>query len=58
MMNQDTRRMQKVSDDVKKEYLVFCPQEPRYAFSFDSEIVSVSFVWHSCLQISVYGEEQ
>ncbi|KAH1106060.1 hypothetical protein J1N35_009828 [Gossypium stocksii] len=33
MMNQDTRRMQKVSDDVKEEYLVFCPREPRLAFS-------------------------
>uniref|UniRef100_A0A0R0J2I4 Acyl-[acyl-carrier-protein] hydrolase n=1 Tax=Glycine max TaxID=3847 RepID=A0A0R0J2I4_SOYBN len=29
MMNQDTRRLQKVSDDVKEEYLVFCPREPR-----------------------------
>ncbi|XP_052887536.1 oleoyl-acyl carrier protein thioesterase 1, chloroplastic-like isoform X1 [Gossypium arboreum] len=44
MMNQDTRRMQKVSDDVKEEYLVFCPREPRYAFSFDLEIVS----YHLC----------
>uniref|UniRef100_A0A0D2R2D9 Acyl-[acyl-carrier-protein] hydrolase n=1 Tax=Gossypium raimondii TaxID=29730 RepID=A0A0D2R2D9_GOSRA len=33
MMNQDTRRMQKVSDDVKEEYLIFCPREPRLAFS-------------------------
>ncbi|XP_010513915.2 PREDICTED: oleoyl-acyl carrier protein thioesterase 1, chloroplastic [Camelina sativa] len=32
MMNQDTRRLQKVSDDVRDEYLVFCPQEPRLAF--------------------------
>ncbi|RZB52364.1 oleoyl-acyl carrier protein thioesterase 1, chloroplastic-like [Glycine soja] len=31
MMNQDTRRLQKVSDDVKEEYLVFCPREPRLA---------------------------
>ncbi|MBA0680733.1 hypothetical protein Goari_012418 [Gossypium aridum] len=32
MMNEDTRRLQKVSDDVKEEYLVFCPREPRLAF--------------------------
>ncbi|XP_052211469.1 oleoyl-acyl carrier protein thioesterase, chloroplastic [Diospyros lotus] len=32
MMNQDTRRLQKVSDDVREEYLVYCPREPRLAF--------------------------
>ncbi|KAJ4828845.1 hypothetical protein Tsubulata_010506, partial [Turnera subulata] len=32
MMNQDTRRLQKVSDDVRDEYLVFCPREPRLSF--------------------------
>ncbi|KAK9140923.1 hypothetical protein Scep_010604 [Stephania cephalantha] len=32
MMNQDTRRLQKVSDEVKEEYLVFCPRTPRLAF--------------------------
>ncbi|GMI76185.1 fatA acyl-ACP thioesterase 1, fatA acyl-ACP thioesterase [Hibiscus trionum] len=32
MMNQDTRRLQKVNDDVKEEYLIFCPREPRLAF--------------------------
>ncbi|XVF81219.1 hypothetical protein PTKIN_Ptkin15bG0138600 [Pterospermum kingtungense] len=32
MMNQDTRRLQKISDDVRKEHLVFCPREPRLAF--------------------------
>lgn len=32
MMNQDTRRLQKVSDDVREEYLVFCPRELRLAF--------------------------
>ncbi|KAL5562133.1 hypothetical protein UlMin_031880 [Ulmus minor] len=32
MMNQDTRRLQKVTDDVREEYLVFCPREPRLAF--------------------------
>ncbi|KAK8521733.1 hypothetical protein V6N12_066320 [Hibiscus sabdariffa] len=32
MMNQDTRQLQKISDDVKEEYLVFCPREPRLAF--------------------------
>nr|VDD61014.1 unnamed protein product [Brassica oleracea] len=32
MMNQDTRRLQKVSDDVRDEYLMFCPKEPRLAF--------------------------
>ncbi|XP_057437093.1 oleoyl-acyl carrier protein thioesterase 1, chloroplastic [Lotus japonicus] len=31
MMNEDTRRIQKVSDDVREEYLVFCPREPRLA---------------------------
>ncbi|KAE8000010.1 hypothetical protein FH972_004382 [Carpinus fangiana] len=31
MMNQDTRRLQKVSDDVREEYLVYCPREPRLA---------------------------
>ncbi|KAF7825822.1 oleoyl-acyl carrier protein thioesterase 1, chloroplastic [Senna tora] len=29
MMNEDTRRLQKVSDDVREEYLIFCPREPR-----------------------------
>lgn len=33
MMNQDTRRLQKVSDDVRDEYLVFCPRELRLAFA-------------------------
>ncbi|CAF2056684.1 unnamed protein product [Brassica oleracea] len=32
MMNQDTRLLQKVSDDVRDEYLMFCPKEPRLAF--------------------------
>ncbi|CAH8383650.1 unnamed protein product [Eruca vesicaria subsp. sativa] len=32
MMNRDTRRLQKVSDDVRNEHLVFCPKEPRLAF--------------------------
>ncbi|XP_022771493.1 oleoyl-acyl carrier protein thioesterase 1, chloroplastic-like [Durio zibethinus] len=32
MINQYTRRLQKVSDDVKEEYLVFCPRKPRLAF--------------------------
>lgn len=32
MMNQETRRFQKVNDDVREEYLVFCPREPRLAF--------------------------
>ncbi|RVW21426.1 Oleoyl-acyl carrier protein thioesterase 1, chloroplastic [Vitis vinifera] len=29
MMNQDTRRLQKVSDDVRDEFLIYCPQELR-----------------------------
>ncbi|PKU84705.1 oleoyl-acyl carrier protein thioesterase 1, chloroplastic [Dendrobium catenatum] len=29
MMNQDTRKLQRVSDEVKEEYLVFCPRTPR-----------------------------
>ncbi|KAG1363466.1 putative Oleoyl-acyl carrier protein thioesterase, chloroplastic [Cocos nucifera] len=32
MMNQDTRRLQRVSDEVREEYLVFCPRTPRLAF--------------------------
>ncbi|KAK6937623.1 Acyl-ACP thioesterase [Dillenia turbinata] len=32
MMNQHTRRLQKVDDDVREEYLVFCPREPRLSF--------------------------
>ncbi|KAE8664837.1 hypothetical protein F3Y22_tig00112738pilonHSYRG00619 [Hibiscus syriacus] len=33
MMNQDIRRLQNVSDDVKEEYLAFFPRRPRYVFS-------------------------
>ncbi|KAJ4905743.1 hypothetical protein Rs2_09401 [Raphanus sativus] len=29
MMSQDTRRLQKVSGDVRDEHLMFCPKEPR-----------------------------
>ncbi|XP_062024489.1 oleoyl-acyl carrier protein thioesterase 1, chloroplastic-like [Rosa rugosa] len=32
MMNQDTRRLQKVSDDVREEHLAFAPRELRLAF--------------------------
>ncbi|XP_059626219.1 oleoyl-acyl carrier protein thioesterase, chloroplastic-like [Cornus florida] len=32
MMNEDTRRLQRVNDDVRDEYLIFCPIEPRLAF--------------------------
>lgn len=32
MMNEDTRRLQKVTDEVRDEYLVFCPRELRLAF--------------------------
>ncbi|KAK2992446.1 hypothetical protein RJ640_025408 [Escallonia rubra] len=32
MMNEDTRRLQKVTDDVRDEYLVFCPKTPRLSF--------------------------
>ncbi|XP_034704707.1 oleoyl-acyl carrier protein thioesterase 1, chloroplastic-like [Vitis riparia] len=32
MMNQDTRRLQKVSDDVRDEFLIYCPRELRLAF--------------------------
>ncbi|XP_033144215.1 oleoyl-acyl carrier protein thioesterase 1, chloroplastic isoform X1 [Brassica rapa] len=32
MMNQDTRRLQKVSDDIRDEHLIFGPKEPRLAF--------------------------
>lgn len=32
MMNVDTRRLQKVCDEVCDEYLVFCPRTPRLSF--------------------------
>ncbi|KAF6166369.1 hypothetical protein GIB67_034920 [Kingdonia uniflora] len=32
MMNQDTRRLQKVIDDVRDEYLIYCPKTLRLAF--------------------------
>ncbi|KAL3649293.1 hypothetical protein CASFOL_005696 [Castilleja foliolosa] len=32
MMNQDTRRLQKVSDDVRDEFIAFCPKTLRLAF--------------------------
>lgn len=32
MMNEDTRRLQRVSDEVREEYLVFCPRDLRLAF--------------------------
>ncbi|XP_077212247.1 oleoyl-acyl carrier protein thioesterase 2, chloroplastic-like [Tasmannia lanceolata] len=32
MMNQDTRRLQGVTDDFRDEYLILCPQTPRLAF--------------------------
>ncbi|CAA3020006.1 oleoyl-acyl carrier protein thioesterase 1, chloroplastic-like [Olea europaea var. sylvestris] len=32
MMNQDTRRLQKVTDDVRDEYLIYCPKTLRLAF--------------------------
>lgn len=32
MMNQDTRRLQKVTDEVRDEYLVYCPKTPRLSF--------------------------
>ncbi|KAL6500002.1 hypothetical protein OROGR_027912 [Orobanche gracilis] len=37
MMNQDTRRLQKVSDDVRDEYLVFCPKTLRVVNSAHSD---------------------
>ncbi|KAB5569765.1 hypothetical protein DKX38_003558 [Salix brachista] len=36
MMNQDTRRFQKVSDDVRAEHLVYAPRELRLAFPEDN----------------------
>ncbi|XP_073318089.1 oleoyl-acyl carrier protein thioesterase 1, chloroplastic-like [Primulina huaijiensis] len=32
MMNQDTRKLQKVTDDVRNEVLLYCPKELRLAF--------------------------
>ncbi|XP_028548852.1 oleoyl-acyl carrier protein thioesterase, chloroplastic-like [Dendrobium catenatum] len=37
MMNQDTRKLQRVSDEVKEEYLVFCPRTPRLAFPEEND---------------------
>lgn len=38
MMNEDTRRLQKVSDDVRDEYLVYCPRELRLVPFLPSEL--------------------
>ncbi|KAL4572020.1 hypothetical protein LXL04_018788 [Taraxacum kok-saghyz] len=32
MMNEDTRRLQKFNNDVRDEYLTFCPNTSRLAF--------------------------
>lgn len=32
MMNQDTRRLSRITDDVREEYAQHCPDPPRYAF--------------------------
>nr|GMD73152.1 oleoyl-acyl carrier protein thioesterase, chloroplastic [Ipomoea batatas] len=32
MMNEDTRRLQKVTDDVRNEYVIYCPKTLRLAF--------------------------
>jgi len=32
MMNQDTRRLARVTDDVRDEYMIHCPKSPRLAF--------------------------
>ncbi|KAI3508430.1 hypothetical protein L1887_23437 [Cichorium endivia] len=32
MINEDSRKLQKVNDDVRDEYLIFCPKAPRLAF--------------------------
>ncbi|KAJ0783332.1 putative oleoyl-[acyl-carrier-protein] hydrolase [Helianthus annuus] len=32
MMNSETRRLQKVNDDIRDEYLIFCPKTLRLAF--------------------------
>eukprot|EP00850_Spirogloea_muscicola_P004021 SM000017S02761 [mRNA] locus=s17:98757:100351:+ [translate_table: standard] len=31
MMNQDTRRLSRIPDDVRREFIVYCPMTPRYA---------------------------
>lgn len=33
MMNQDTRRLYRVTDDVRDEYMIHCPKSPRMAFT-------------------------
>ncbi|XP_020248724.1 oleoyl-acyl carrier protein thioesterase, chloroplastic-like isoform X3 [Asparagus officinalis] len=37
MMNQDTRKLQRVTDEVREEYLVFCPRTPRFAFTEEDD---------------------
>eukprot|EP00897_Mesotaenium_endlicherianum_P005539 jgi/Mesen1/5012/ME000025S04413 len=32
-MNKDTRRLSKIPDDVRAEYMQFCPEPPKYAIS-------------------------
>lgn len=32
MMNQDSRRLSRITDDVREEYSQYCPVTPRYAF--------------------------
>ncbi|MCL7030240.1 hypothetical protein MKW94_027688 [Papaver nudicaule] len=41
MMNLETRKLQKVNDDVRDEYLVFCPRTPRLAFPEENRVKRV-----------------
>lgn len=52
MMNQETRRLQKVSDDVRDEYLIFCPRESRYIYLHIIGINSilVKLIYHALLK--------
>ncbi|KVI03812.1 Acyl-ACP thioesterase, partial [Cynara cardunculus var. scolymus] len=42
MMNEDTRKLQKVNDDVRDEYLVFCPKTPRRECQHDDIVDSLT----------------
>ncbi|KVI12263.1 Acyl-ACP thioesterase [Cynara cardunculus var. scolymus] len=44
MMNEDTRRLQKVSDDVRDEYLIFCPKTLRADLDMNKHVNNVTYI--------------
>eukprot|EP00249_Psilotum_nudum_P006118 c19470_g1_i1 orf=414-1751(-) len=36
MMNQDTRRLARITDDIRSEYMIYCPDPPRWSFPKES----------------------